>query len=177
MLYHAPADRSIVSMIEEMAEKAMEIAAKEMGYATLRDKQKEAILGFIHGRDVFVSLPTGSGKSLCYSILPKVLDSLKRRKNANSIAIVVSPLISLMKDQLLSLEKKGINATFVTKEHTVDADNSAEATLYEGKYQIVFFSPEALVCENTWREMLQSDVYRENVVAFVIDEAHLVKKW
>ena len=44
-----------------MAEKAMEIAAKEMGYTTLRDKQKEAILGFIRGRDVFVSLPTGSG--------------------------------------------------------------------------------------------------------------------
>ena len=160
-----------------MAQKAMETAAREMGYTALRDKQKEAILGFLRGRDVFVSLPTGSGKSLCYSILPKVFDSLRKRKSAHSIAIVVSPLISLMKDQLLSLEKKGINATFVTKERTIDSDDPAEAALYEGKYQIVFFSPEALVCEDTWREMLQSEVYRENVVAFVIDEAHLVKKW
>ena len=83
---------------------AVENVAKEMGYTVLHDKQKEAILGFLRGRDIFVSLPTGSGKSLCYSMLPKIFDTLK--KKAKSIATVVSPLISLMKDQIHSLESK-----------------------------------------------------------------------
>ena len=49
--------------------------------------------------------------------------------------------------------------------------------MYEGYFQIVFFSPEALLCNDAWREMLQTSVYQKNVVAFVIYEAHLVKKW
>ena len=54
--------------------------ALEFGYASLRDKQKDAIFGFVRGRDVFVSLPTGSGKSLCYSILPEVFDRVKESR-------------------------------------------------------------------------------------------------
>lgn len=150
-------------------------AASDLGYSSLRDKQKEAILGFVRGRDVFVSLPTGSGKSLCYSILPKVFDRL--RKTSTSIVIVVSPLISLMKDQVHSLESKGVKSMFVTKETARDCDDSSTEKLYEGCFQIVFFSPEALLCNDTWREMLQTPIYLKNVVAFVIDEAHLVKKW
>ena len=125
--------------------------------------------------ETYLSLPTGSGKSLCYSVLPKVFDTLK--KKAKSIAIVVSPLISLMKDQIHSLESKGIKATFVNRDLSTDTDSSVEAALHEGQYQIVFFSPEALLCQDTWREMLQSQVYRDNVITFVVDEAHLVKKW
>ena len=154
----------------------VENAAKEMGYTALHDKQKEAILGFLQGRDVFVSLPTGSRKSLCYSLLPKVYDTLKK-KTAKSIAIVVSPLISLMKDQIHSLVSKQIKAMFVTRDVTTDTDSSVQAALYEGQYQIVFFSPEVLLCDDMWREMLQSQVYKNNVITFVIDEAHLVKKW
>ncbi|MCG8623522.1 MAG: DEAD/DEAH box helicase [Proteobacteria bacterium] len=153
-------------------------AALEMGYSSIRDKQKEAILGFLSGRDVFVSLPTGSGKSLCYSILPKVFDRV--RKTSGSIVIVVSPLVSLMKDQVHSLETKGIKSVFVTKDTAKDSesdDSSFEQQLYEGSFQVVFFSPEALLCNDTWRELLQTSVYQKNVVAFVIDEAHLVKKW
>lgn len=96
----------------------VENAAKEMGYTVLREKQKEAILGFLRGRDVFVSRPTGS---LCYSVLPKVFDTLKK-KGAKSFAIVVSRLISLMKDQPHSLKSKGITAT---KELTADPVEAA----------------------------------------------------
>ena len=97
-------------------ENAVSKAALEMGYVytSLRQKQKDAVIEFIHGRDVFVSLPTGSGKSLCYAILPKVFDIL-RGKSSRSIAIVVSPLISLMKDQVHSLETKGASSINVTK--------------------------------------------------------------
>ena len=72
--------------------------ALEKGYTSLCSKQ-EAIL---------ISLPTGSGKSLCYSILPKVFDRVKKRPKSSSIVIVVSPLISLMNDQVRSLATKGI---------------------------------------------------------------------
>ena len=104
--------QSLARVRVEMEELVNE-AALEMGYSSIRDKQKEAILGFLSGRDVFVSLPTGSGKSLCYSILPKVFDRV--RKASGSIVIVVSPLVSLMKDQVHSLETKGIKSVFVTK--------------------------------------------------------------
>ena len=155
-------------------ESAISKAAIEMGYASLRQKQKEAIQGFLQGRDVFVSLPTGSGKSLCYAILPKVFDIL-RKKRCESIAIVVSPLISIMKDQVDSLTSKGVSSIYVTK--NMDNSDQVERRLYEGRYQVIFFSPEAIVCDDTWRDMVQSKVYRDNLVAFVIDEAHLVKKW
>ena len=59
----------------------------------------------------------------------------------------------------------------------MDINDWQEQKLYEGGYQILFFSPEALVCDDTWREMIQTKVYKDNIIAFVIDEAHLVKKW
>ena len=157
-------------------ENAVSKAALEMGYTSLRQKQKDAVIGFIRRRDVFVSLPTGSGKSLCYAILPKVFDILRGR-SSRSIAIVISPLISLMKDQVHSLETKGVSSIYVSKNMSDGTNESQEQKLYEGKYQIIFFSPEALVCDDIWREMIQTKVYKDNVVAFVVDEAHLIKKW
>ena len=83
-----------------------------------------------------------------------------------------------MKDQIHSLESKGIKATLkFCDQRSSNGQTAVEAALHEGQYQIVFFSPEALLCQDTWREMLQSQVYRDNVIAFVVDEAHLVKKW
>ena len=64
--------------------------ASQMGYSALRPKQEEMILDFVRGSDVFVSLPTGSGKSLCYSLLPGVFDEIRRLQGV-SIVIVVSP--------------------------------------------------------------------------------------
>ena len=96
-------------------ENAVSKAALEIGYTSLRQKEKDTVIGFICGRDVYVSLPTGSSNSLYYAILPKVFDIL-RGKSSKSIAIVVSPLISVMKDQMHSLEtKRAVNTMpFVT---------------------------------------------------------------
>ena len=76
----------------------VETAGKRLGFSSLRPQQKGAMLSFLQGNDVFLSLPTGSGKSLCYAILQFAFDELLRREG--SIAIVVSPLKSLMKDQV-----------------------------------------------------------------------------
>ena len=67
-----------------------------MGYQGLRDKQQEAVIEFMTGRDVFVALPTGSGKSLCYCILPRAFNVIRSKSVDQSIAIIVTPLISLM---------------------------------------------------------------------------------
>ena len=58
-----------------------------------------------------------------------------------------------------------------------DADESIETEICEGKFQLVYMSPEALLAESTWRDMLLSPVYQSNLVALVVDEAHCVKKW
>ena len=85
---------------------AIRKAAKYMGYMSLREEQTKAIKGILSGRDVFVCLPTGYGKTLCYSILPKAFDFLK--ENSQSVIVVVSPLIALMKDQVRALAKCNI---------------------------------------------------------------------
>lgn len=90
------------SYSDECVSKAIAKAAEQLGYESLRSNQELVVKHFVGGRDVFVSLPTGSGKSLCYCILPGVFDILRRKNSTSnqSIAIVVSPLIALMKDQV-----------------------------------------------------------------------------
>ena len=80
-------------------------AAQALGYTSLKSEQETALLSFLGGRDVFVSLPTGYGKSLCYAALPATFDSLRQ---ATSIVVTVSPLIALMKDQVATLSARGL---------------------------------------------------------------------
>ena len=79
----------------------------------MKDKQEESIMEFAKGRDVFVSLPTGYGKSLCTVILPSVFDEL-RKSDKKSIVLVVSPLIALMKDQVDSITAMGLSAIHIS---------------------------------------------------------------
>ena len=87
----------------------------------------------IDGKDVFVSLPTGSGKSLCYCVLPRVYDILQRSDSSKnrSIAIIVSPLISLMLDQVRHMTERNGSAVYV-------GDCKSEADVCDGLYQLVF---------------------------------------
>ena len=126
---------------------------------------------FASGKDVFVSLPTGYGKSLCYTILPALFDWLHSVEK-KSIILVVSPLRALMKDQVAST---GIAATCISdKESTA---YSTKKAVQEGRMQVILISPEALFCGTEWRRLLCTDVYRHNLVAFVVDEAHCIKEW
>ncbi len=87
-------------------------AAGSLGFE-LKPEQHASILGFVKGQDVFVSLPTGYGKSLCYILLPIVFDRL-RNVNKQSIALVVSPLIALMEDQIANILPMGISVTRIS---------------------------------------------------------------
>ncbi len=107
-------------------------------------------------------------------MLPWTFDAL-RRVEAPSIVLVVSPWVALIKDQVDSFTKKGVKAVHVLKEKTMSDDVLEK--LHEGKYQLLFFILENLLTEEGWRNMFQSPVYAQNVVGFVVDEAHCVKKW
>ena len=153
--------------------KAITEAAQLLGYSELRVNQAQVVTHFLSGRDVFVSLPTGSGKSLCYCLLPQAFDILRGTSSCSrlqSIAIIVSPLVSLMIDQVRHMTERNVRAVYV-------GDCESEADVCDGIYQLFFLSPEALLTNDTWRDMLLSPVYQENLVAVVIDEAHCVKKW
>ena len=122
---------------------------------------------------MFVNLPIGSGKSLCYFVLPLAFNCLRHcDTNPKSIALVVSPLIALMKDQVKTLQQRGVRSVYVG-----DADEEAREQIHNGEFQLLFISPEAVLTNPEWRDMLQSPVYQENLVAFAVDEAHYVKKW
>ncbi len=157
--------------IRKQVSVALEVATKELGYKELRPNQEAAIRNFLGGKDVFVSLPTGAGKSLCYSLLPRVYDEL-RQTPYSSIVIVVSPLIALMKDQVKSMTRRGVRAVYAA-----ELSEEGITEIVEGKQQLIFMSPETLLTNSKWRDIIQSPLFQENLLALVVDEAHCVTKW
>ena len=94
-------------------------AAANLGYTSIKPEQESAIVSFLQGNDVFVSLPTGYGKSLCYAAFPYAFDQL-RASSHPSIVIVVSPLIALMKDQVASYSAKGLKVGCITSKSSLE---------------------------------------------------------
>ena len=144
-----------------------------MGYSSLKPKQLDAIDAFLKGNDVFVSLPTGYGKSLIFAMLPSLFDRLRGRSDS-SIAIVVSPLAALMLEQRAVFTRMGLKCEFLGDLQT---DEAIFKKVVRGKYQLVILSPENLFYNCSLRDMLLSPLYQERLVAFVVDEAHCIKTW
>jgi len=154
----------------------VEKAAENLGCVALKPKKREAVVEFVNGRDVFVVLPTGYGKSLCYGILPTVFERLrnaaKNEECGSTTIIVISPLVALMKDQVDFFTSKGLKAVKAegcTKEKYEDIINA--------KCHLIFISPEAILSQHKWRKLLLLEAYQKNLVALVIDEAHCVRNW
>ena len=158
---------------EEDIDGAITSATQKLGYRELRPNQELAVRHFLRGHDVFVSLPTGSGKSLCYCLLPKAFDFLRQSvESSQCIVVVVSPLIALMQDQVRAMTERGVSAVCAGM-----ADDALAGSVCSGDFQLVFLSPESLLTDDRWRDMLQNSVYQERLVGLVVDEAHCVKKW
>ena len=143
---------------------------------TLKPEQRESVRYVYEGKDVFAWLPTGFGKSLCYEMLPFVFDV--KRDRSDSMVIVVSPLVSLMIDQVRSLRRRGVEAAIMS---TAGASGTechfllaTEKDLSQSKF--LFCAPEALV-RGRWREALEQPELSCRIVAVVVDEAHCVSKW
>src|SRR6266705_6486928 len=136
---------------------------KHFGYAGFRPLQEEIIQDSLAGRDVFVLMPTGAGKSLCFQ-LPALL--------RDGLTIVISPLISLMKDQVDALQTSGIAATFLNS--ALDRHEAVERLreLDRGKYRLLYVAPERLMLEGFLERALNW-----NIAQIAIDEAHCISEW
>ena len=133
------------------------------GYTFFREGQEELIEGTLQGRDVLGIMPTGAGKSICYQV-PALL--------FEGISIIVSPLISLMKDQVTALNQLGIHAAFINSSLTEVQYKKAMANAREGRYKIIYVAPERLMTES-----FLSLVNSVDISMVTVDEAHCISQW
>ncbi len=136
---------------------------KHFGYEQFRPLQEEIIRDALAGRDVFVLMPTGGGKSLCFQ-----LPALTRE----GLTIVVSPLIALMKDQVDALQASGIPATYLNSTLGRDEAKARWRGLHRGEYRMLYVAPERLMLETFLERALNW-----NIVQIAIDEAHCISEW
>jgi len=129
--------------------------AWRLGFTELKPCQQSAVKSFVLGQDLFLSLPTGYGKSFCYSSLPWVYDCLKEKESPYSIVIVVSPLQALMKDQARSLVQKGVQSIYVQEKFDHE-DETIRTKLSAGDYSVIFISPELLLGDKSWIDIFRS---------------------
>src|SRR5215475_5143274 len=133
------------------------------GFSDLRPLQEQAIRASLERRDSLVVMPTGGGKSLCYQVPAEM---------AQRTDIVVSPLISLMKDQVDGLRESGYPAAALYSGMSLDTLRETETQVGAGRYRLVFVAPERLLTPR----FLQL-IERLPVRAFAIDEAHCISHW
>jgi len=123
----------------------------KMSDITLKPEQRSFMEAIFNGSDVFVWLPTGYGKSVCYQALPFIMDFKHGRVNSeeSSAALIVSPLIALMVDQVTSLRSRGVQCSIVTSSGGIEKELHATASSLSSD-SLLFCTPEALV-RSKWR--------------------------
>lgn len=133
------------------------------GYDSFREGQKKIIDSIMAGRDVLAIMPTGAGKSICYQVPALML---------SGITIVVSPLISLMQDQVKALNEAGIHAAYINSSLTEGQINKALSLAAGGRYKIIYVAPERLETYGFLEFSRQADISMVTV-----DEAHCISQW
>jgi ATP-dependent DNA helicase RecQ len=134
------------------------------GYESFRPMQEKIVCSLLEGRDICVVMPTGGGKSLCYQLPAALL--------AEKTVVVISPLIALMQDQATQLAEMGIAAAVLNSTLGAAEQSKVVRDACEGKYRLLYVSPERLAREDTI-EWLR----RVPVSCFAIDEAHCISEW
>ncbi|MDJ0557006.1 MAG: DNA helicase RecQ, partial [Microcoleaceae cyanobacterium MO_207.B10] len=137
------------------------------GYDSFRPGQKQIIQTALQGKDMLIVMPTGGGKSLCFQ-LPALLKP--------GLTIVVSPLISLMQDQVESLRNNGIAATFLNSTLNLTETRRRETDIIQEKIKLLYVAPERLLSEKflSFLELINA---QQGISTFAIDEAHCVSEW
>jgi len=141
----------------------LEALKQYFGFEQFRNGQQEIIDAILAGNDVFAVLPTGAGKSLCYQ-LPAIL--------LEGMTIVVSPLISLMEDQISKLLAKGISATSITSSLTALEVKTRLSAISRSCYKLVYVAPERLV-----NEAFLEAISKVKISLVTVDEAHCISQW
>ncbi|XP_047938847.1 ATP-dependent DNA helicase RecQ-like isoform X1 [Salvia hispanica] len=146
-----------------MRDPLMESTLKKFfGFSTFRPYQKEIVDSILQGRDCLVVMATGSGKSLCYQVPPLIL---------NKTAVVISPLISLMQDQVMALKERDIRAEYLS---SAQNDPNALTNAERGLYDILYMTPEkaCMLPSSFWSRLLDY-----GICLLAVDEAHCISEW
>jgi len=142
---------------------ALDVLKKTFGYEKFRDPQQEIVDAVVAGDDALVIMPTGGGKSLCYQIPALIRPGM---------AIVISPLIALMEDQVAALQENGVRAEFLNSSLTLEQQRTLARLIRQSKVDLLYVSPERFLSER-FVEFL----YSLQISLFAIDEAHCVSQW
>lgn len=149
--------------MEHSSVRALEVLRQTFGYESFRPGQDKIINSLIAGEDNFVLMPTGGGKSLCYQVPALVRPG---------VAIIVSPLISLMQDQVQALRANGVAAAYYNSAVTEAEARQTLAQLHQGALDLLYVAPERLLNENFLARLKEL-----SIALFAIDEAHCVSQW
>jgi len=144
-------------------EKALPLLESHFGYSSFRTGQEQAIRSVLTGKNTITVMPTGGGKSICYQIPALVLPGT---------TIVISPLISLMKDQVDALIQVGIPATFINSSLSYGEANKRMQEAVSGKYKLLYLAPERLESQD-----FLEDLYSMDIPLVAVDEAHCISQW
>lgn len=154
-------------MIEDTQKmkEARELLKKYFGYDDFRQGQQALIVSVLNGRDVLGIMPTGAGKSMCFQIPALMMEG---------ITLVISPLISLMKDQVGALNQAGVHAAYLNSSLSMGQYLKALELAREGRYKIIYVAPERLETEGFLNFALSGSV---RISFLAVDEAHCVSQW
>ena len=133
------------------------------GYDSFRPGQEAVINAILEGRDILAVMPTGAGKSLCYQVPAMLL---------SGITLVISPLISLMQDQVKALNEAGVDAAFINSSLSEKEFNYTFKNAYKGHYKIIYVAPERLMSEG-----FISFAKSVEISMVTVDEAHCISQW
>jgi ATP-dependent DNA helicase RecQ len=148
---------------EILIEKARHLLESYFGYSSFRNGQEQAINSVLSGNNTICVMPTGGGKSICYQIPALVLPGT---------TIVISPLISLMKDQVDALEQVGVAATYINSSLSFIEANERIREAKQGMYKLLYIAPERLES----REFIE-DLKQMEIPLVAVDEAHCISQW
>lgn len=165
-------EKRVIPGSEKFIDEVYKVLNEVFGLSDFRPLQLEGICSTLNGNDVFVLIPTGGGKSLCYQ-----LPALVKGGKTKGTTVVISPLISLMQDQVQHLMEKNIRAGMISSKGSSDERNATFKALTSGQLDLVYLSPEMV--NNSARVQKVLDKLHENdmLARVVVDEAHCVSSW
>ncbi|MBT8114733.1 MAG: DNA helicase RecQ [Arenicella sp.] len=146
-----------------MIDRAQQILTQTFGFLDFRGQQQDIVQAVLDGQDALVLMPTAGGKSLCYQ-LPGIV--------REGMAVVVSPLIALMQDQVSALQQLGVKAAFLNSSLSAEQSNHLMRAIYDGDVEVLYIAPERLLQEHTLQRLM-----RVPLSLIAIDEAHCVSQW
>ena len=174
-IYGEDDQKSNININDDEIMKLAKIELNKFGYTSFRSLQYSVIKNLLHGKNTMLILPTGGGKSICYQIPILILNKLCNQQNKKGIGIVITPLISLMHDQVYKLKNTyNINAEYINSTLKKSAKDLIIKKLKQNEIEMLYCAPELFTISNVIIDILHQ---HRTITLFVIDEAHCISQW